>query len=279
MRSVGLILTLAVLTSVPVSAHHEAIFGPQSALVLSSDAYLTAQLFTRQTGPASDRQQETTTVLSAGVTPFKDRALSISLVLPFSTLSYGGNARTGLENAILGVRYRADLPVITDAIGGRESFAMAVGGLELPSGTLDHDFGKGAFASILAGLLSVEKGQFSAIGYGFYRRPGSYDAAREGSNVFVGGGLAWTPIDDEGRLFSLQLGLSHETTLDAHQNDLRLPDTGGSGVFAHPTVLFGRSQRLLFFGQTTLPIHQAWDDVRARERFRVGAGVIAKIGR
>lgn len=218
-------------------------------------------------------------MLSAGVRPFKDRAFSLSVVLPFSTLSGGGTARTGLENAILGARYRADLPAITTAIGGRESFVMAVGGVELPSGTLDHDFGEGAFASILAGLVSAEKGQFSAITYGFYRRPGSFEAAREGGNVFVGGGLAWTPVDDAGRLFSLQLGLSHETTLDAYLNEVRVADTGGSGVFVHPTVLVGRSQRLLFFGQTTLPIRQNWDDETNHERFRVGAGVIVKIGR
>ena len=279
MRRIGLILALAGLTAGPVGAHHEAIFGPQSALVLSSDAYFTAQLFTRQTGPQSDRQQETTTILSGGVTPFRDRALSFSLVLPFSTLSQNGSARTGLENAIVGVRYRADVPAITTAIGGRESFAMAVGGVELPSGTLDHAFGEGAFAAILAGLLSVEKGPFSAIGYGFYRRPGTHQAVREGGNVFWGGGLAWTPLDDEGRLFSLQLGLSHETTLDAHVNDIPLIATGGSGVFAHPTVLYGRSQRLLFFAQTTVPIQQAWDAVASHERFRVGAGVIVKVGR
>ena len=109
MRRIGLILALAVLTAGPVGAHHEAIFGPQSALVLSSDAYFTAQLFTRQTGPQSDRQQETTTVLSVAHA-VKSRALSFSLVLPFSTLSQNGAARTGLENAIVGVRYQTMFP-------------------------------------------------------------------------------------------------------------------------------------------------------------------------
>lgn len=261
-----------------LNAHHEAIFGPQSALVLSSDAYLTAQVFTRQIGPKEDRQQETTTVLSGGLDPFPTRALSVSLVFPFSTLSSAGTSRTGLENAILGVRYRVDLPALTSVLGGRESFAMGVGALEMPTGTLDHDFGKGAFASIMAGLMSVEKGEFSAIGYGFYRRPGAYKTVREGGNVFVGGGLAWTPIDDEGRLASFQVGLSHETTLDAEASGVRELDSGGSGVFVHPTVLFGRSQSLLFFAQTTLPLRQRWDDPADRERFRVGGGVILKLG-
>jgi hypothetical protein len=266
------------LVPIAAAAHHEAIFGPQSALVMSADGYVTFQTFTRQTGPQIDRHRETTTVMSVGVTPFKRQPLSLSVILPFSTLSNAGASRTGLENAIFGVRYKMDLPAVTAAIGGRESFALAVGGVEFPSGTLDHDFGEGAFASIVAGLMSVEKGQFSAIGYGFYRRPGTHDRTREGSNVFAGGGLAWTPVDADNRLFSLQLGLSHETTLNERLNGLSVEQSGGSGVFAHPTLLFGPSQRLLFFGQTTLSIQQNWDDATDRERFRIGAGVIVKIG-
>jgi hypothetical protein len=260
------------------AAHHEAIFGPQSALVMSAEGYVTLQTFTRQTGPRTDRRQETTTVLSAGATPFKRQPLSFSVILPFSTLSSAGASRTGLENALFGVRYRMDLPAVTAAMGGRESFALVVGGLELPSGTLDHEFGEGAFAAIVAALMSVEKGQFSAIGYAFYRRPGTHDRVREGSNVFAGGGLAWTPVDADDRLFSLQLGLSHETTDGERLNGVSVPQTGGSGFLAHPTVLFGPSQRVLFFGQTTLPVQQNWDDPADRERFRVGGGVILKIG-
>lgn len=259
--------------------HHEAIFGPQSALVLSSDAYVTAQIFTRQTGPTNDRTQETTTVLSAGGTPFKNRQLSFSVIFPFSRLSTVGIGRTGLENVVLGARYRLDLPQLTAAMSGRESFAMVVGGVELPSGTLDHDFGEGAFASIVAGLMSVEKGQFSAIGYTYYRHPGTHEGAREGSNVFAGGGVAWTPIDADNRLFSLQLGVSHETTFDERLNGVHLSETGWSGMFAHPTVLYGLSQRVLFSGQTTFPIHQTYGDVTNREHFRIGAGVIVKVGR
>ena len=273
-----IIVSVAFVHAVRLEAHHEAIFGPQSALVLSSDAYLTAQMFTRQTGAQGDRQQETTTVMSGGMNPFRTPAVSISLVFPFSTLSQGGTARTGLENAILGVRYRVDLPSLTAAIGGRESFMMGVAAVEMPTGTLDHPFGEGAFASVLAGLVSFEKGDFSVIGYGFHRRPGTYESVREGGNVFVGGGLAWTPIDDEGRLASFQVGLSHETMLDGAAGGVRERNSGGSGVFIHPTVLYGRSQRLLFFAQTTLPVRQDWNEPSDRERFRVGGGAILKLG-
>jgi hypothetical protein len=262
------------------AAHHEAIFGPQSALVLSQKAYLTAQLFTRQTGPESDRVQETTTVLSAGLSPFK-QPLSIALIVPFSVLkSAGSPGRAGMEDAILGLRYRVDLPGVTRALSGKESFAMAVGGVELPTGTLDHPFGRDAVGGIAAGLMSVEVGAFSAIGYGFVRRQGVYEAEREGANVFLGGGIAWTPIDEaSGRVVSLQLGVSREENFrDERLGEPRLA-TGGWGVFAHPTLLVGVSQKLMIFGQLTMPVQQHWRDAADRERFRLGAGMIVALGR
>jgi hypothetical protein len=260
-------------------AHHEAIFGPQSAMVLTSDAYLTGQLFTRQTGPKDQRVQETTTVLSAGFSPFK-KPISVALILPFSVIRAGGASTTGLEDAILGVRYRADLPDLTRAIGGKESFAMVVGGVELPTGTIDHAFGKDSLASIAAGLMSIEKGPFSLIGYGFYRRQSMYKTDREGANLFFGTGVAWTPIDDQaGRLFSVQLGLSHEAKRREHVGGLVNTESGGHGVYAHPTILYGVSQQLMLFAQTTLPVSQDWRNQADHERFRAGAGVILVLRR
>jgi hypothetical protein len=273
-----MVLFMVAATANVARGHHEAIFGPQSALVLSSGRYFTAQVFTRETGPQSNRANETTTVLSAGFAPFKQRPLSVSLIVPFSVLSTGGNHRSGLEDALVGLRYQIDLPGLTNAIGGRESFAMAVGGLELPTGTLDHRFGDDALGSVVAGLLSVEKGQFSVIGYTFYRYQGSHEDAREGANLFVGGGIAWTPIDKAERLVSLQLGLSRETTFREHIGGLPVADSGGSGIFAHPTFLYGFSQRLQLFAQTTLPVHQDWRDEADEEAFRLGAGFILAFG-
>jgi hypothetical protein len=276
--SMRVLLWVMVLVVVPslASAHHEAIFGPQSAMVLTSDAYLTAQMFTRQTGPQGDRAQETTTVLSAGFSPFK-KPVSVAVIVPFSVISTGGAVRTGMEDAILGVRYRVDLPDLTRAINGRESFLMGVGGAELPTGTLDHKFGKDSVASIAAALMSIEKGQFSVIGYGFYRRQASYNRDQEGANLFTGVGLAWTPID-ENRLLSLQMGLSRETHFQNTTDGVTDVNSGGTGVYAHPTVLYGFSQNVLLFGQVTLPVQQRFRDVAARERFRAGTGIVVKLG-
>ena len=279
MRVVAATLALALCLSASLSAHHEAIFGPQSAMVLTAETYLTAQMFTRQTGPEGSRVQETTTVLSTGFSPFK-RPVSVALIVPFSFLSSAGNTRVGLEDAILGVRYRADVPAVTRALSAKESFVMGVGGVELPTGTLDHRFGRDAVGGIAAMLGSVEVGEFSVIGYGFYRRQGTYESARESANLFVGAGAAWTPVDDpSGRILSLQLGISRESMSREEEDGAAVHASGGSGVFAHPTVLWGPSQALLFFAQSTVPIEQNWRDASQRERFRVGAGIILAVGR
>jgi hypothetical protein len=275
----GISVILALCVSTPLLAHHEAIFGPQSAMVLTAETYLTAQMFTRKTGLEGQRVQETTTVLSTGFSPFK-RPVSVALIVPFSFLSSAGSTRVGLEDAILGVRYRADLPAVTRALSAKESFVMGVGGVELPTGTLDHRFGRDAVGGIAAMLGSVEVGEFSVIGYGFYRRQGTYDRARESANLFVGAGGAWTPIDDpSGRILSLQLGVSRESMSREEEDGAALHASGGSGVFAHPTVLWGPAQKLLFFVQGTIPVQQNWRDASQQERFRMGAGIILAVGR
>lgn len=129
----------------PAEAHHEAIFGPQSSAVLSSDRFASAQIFTQETGPAGDRRRQTTTVFSAGLQPFK-RPLSVALVVPVSFVGSTSTttARTGVEDARISARYRIEPAAFTRALGLDESYFMGVGGVELPTGTFDHDFGKGA---------------------------------------------------------------------------------------------------------------------------------------
>jgi hypothetical protein len=83
---------LSILFSGSASAHHEAIFGPQSAAVLSPHTFATAQVFTRRTGPSSERTHETTTVLSGGFAP-TGGPLSVSVVVPFTFVARGGRGR------------------------------------------------------------------------------------------------------------------------------------------------------------------------------------------
>jgi hypothetical protein len=70
----------AVLAAGPAFAHHEAIFGPQSSLVLSSPAFVSLQTFSRTTLYGT----ETTGLVSAGVTPF-NFPLSFTAIVPAPT--------------------------------------------------------------------------------------------------------------------------------------------------------------------------------------------------
>ena len=275
------IFVAGVLIAAPAYAHHEAIFGPQSSSVLSAERFASAQIFTRDVGSGEDRARQTTVVFSGGLQPTK-QPLSIAVVLPVSFV--GGTAtsgsRTGLEDMLVSARYRFDSARLTKALNLDESYVMAVGGVELPTGTFDHEFGKGAVGGIAAALLNVERRPFSAIGYGYYHHTGVYRGSRESGNVFVGVGGAWTPIDNlqTGRLVSLQVGVSHERTFPVERNGAPLIDSGGSGVFVHQGLVWGANEHMQFFTLLSLPVTQQWNAVQDRQRFRLGAGVILLLG-
>jgi hypothetical protein len=272
----------AVLVASPAYAHHEAMFGPQSSAVLSPGIFLSAQVFDKEEGKDNEKRRETTTVYSVGVTPLKDKPLSIALVVPMTFASGApdpstpGSASRGFEDALLSARYRMDTHGLTSALGVDQSYVMAVGGVEVPTGTIDHPFGKGAFGAIAAGLFSVEKRPIALIGYVYYHHRGVYNGLRDSGNMFAGGGVAYTPIDDDsrGKLFSLQLGASAERTFASEQNGITVPQSGASGVFLHPGVVFSTTPSVQFFALISLPLAQQWNSVVDRQRFRLGCGVI-----
>ena len=273
----SVLVALTFLAATPAYAHHEAIFGPQSSAVLSAGRFLSAQIFTRDTGDAPHRRRQTTTVFSGGLQPFK-RPLSIAAVVPVSFIGSGpGNgAVTGIEDSLISARYRMTSDRLTESLGLDESYIMGVGGLELPTGTVDHDFGRGAVGAIAAGLISLERRPFSLIGYGYYHHTGDYKGTRESGNVFVGTGGAWTPVDNlaSGRLVSLQLGLSHERTFAQQANGVERLNSGGTGIFLHQGVVLGVNERIQIFALVSLPIQQRWRAPEDRQRFRIGAGTI-----
>jgi len=270
LRIVALAVMCVALAS-PAGAHHEAIFGPQSAL-LSGDRVFTAQIFSRQTGPKGERVQETTVVLGGGVSPAR-RPISVSVVMPVSVISGFGGSRVGMENAIVAGRYRIDLSPLSRTLGG-DCYVLGVAGIELPTGTIDHEFAHGPAAVIAAGSLGLERRPFSVIGYGLVHRYAAYGQLRESGNRFVGGGIAWTPVDreQEGRLFSLQFGVSHETTSRAVLNGVPLDNTGGWALVAHPTVVWATTSRVLLFALTSFPLTDQWNNPSEAEHFRIGAG-------
>jgi hypothetical protein len=103
-----------------------------------------------------------------------------------------------------------------------------------------------------------------------------YNGPRDSGNTFAGGGLAYTPIDNEeqGKLFSMQLGVSYERTFQSEQNGLPVAESGSSGVFVHPGLVFDISSTVQCFGLVSLPLTQQYNSIVDRQRFRFGTGII-----
>jgi hypothetical protein len=254
---------LTILIAAPaVHAHHEAIFGPQSSLVLSAPGFVSAQTFSRR---KKDGVQETTGLISAGAQPFGGIPLSLTAILP---ATYSNEPRFSMEDAIVGARYRFDLEGLKHATGKDGNFLLAMAGVELPTGNTDHAAFDGPVNGLGAVLGSLEAGAFSGIGYGFFKQNGD-----NGSDVFAGTGLAWTPWDDvvTGRLLSLQLGLSFER---------RLPKSGVDGVsrfIAHPTLVWGPAADFLVFAVVSVPVTQRGNP-EEQDSYRVGGGAMFLFG-
>ncbi len=282
MKYVLLVCTLVLALAEPALAHHEAMFGPQSSAVLSPGIFLSALVFDKETGRGDQERRETTTVYSVGFKPVPRQPLSMAFVIP---VTFAGGApdpnqpqanSRGFEDMLISARYRIETPAAARAFGMDESYVMGVGGVELPTGTFDHPFGKGAFGEIAAGLWSLEKRPFATIAYLYYHHRGVYEGVRDSGNMFTGAGLAFTPVDDEehGKLFSLQLGASYERTFQSEENGAPVLDSGSTGVFLHPGIVFDVSPTVQCFGLISLPLSQSYNSIVDRQRFRFGAGVI-----
>jgi hypothetical protein len=144
----------------------------------------------------------------------------------------------------------------------------------VPTVTVDHGFFEGAPALVAAGCFSLERRPFSLIGYGFAHKFATRNDLRESGSRYLGGGFAWTPVDreDEGRLLSLQYGLSHETTFKEKFAGATLNDSGGWALMAHPTVVWETTPHVMFFTVLSVPLADHWNSPSDRERFRLGAG-------
>jgi hypothetical protein len=265
----------------PLSAHHEAMFGPQSSAVLSPTRFISFQFFDRENGKDDQTHREATTVFSAGIRPFKKQPLSFAAVLPFTVATNPSDlTRSRFEDAMLSARYKVDASGLAHAWHLDESYVMGVGGVEIPTGNMDHPFGHGPFGEIAAGLFSVERRPIALIAYTYYHHTGEYEGLRQSGNLFAGTGVAYTPIDDDehGKLFSMQLGLSHEHTFSIEENGVVQPFGGQTGVFLHPGIVFSTNTTFQFFGLVSIPLTQTYDSIDDRQRFRIGAGTIVMFG-
>src|SRR5260370_41964666 len=104
--SLGIVMLLLPLVA---SAHHEAMFGPQSSAVLTPGTFISAQVFERENGRGDFRHRETTSVFSAGIRLFKNNPLSLAFLDPIpyeSSTSYGFTRP--VEHPLLSTRYPID---------------------------------------------------------------------------------------------------------------------------------------------------------------------------
>jgi hypothetical protein len=280
--------------STPASAHHEAMFGPQSSAVLSPGMFISLQMFDREDGVGGYRHRQTISVYSLGVKPFETNPVSFAVVAANTREAYTyQGSTTRFEDPLISGRYRVEDPGIAKALGVQESYVMGVGGFEVPLGNKDHAAGHGPVGEIAAGLFSVEKRPIAGIAYAYYHHPGAYNAGmpasvdgtnvtvtRQNGNFFTGTGVAYTPIDDDarGHLFSMQLGLSYEKTFALEYLGKPITNSGASAVMMHPGLVFQMTPRFQFFSLVSIPLTQQAEAMDYNQRFRLGFGTIIMLG-
>ena len=179
----------------------------------------------------------------------------------------GEPSKHGFEDALFSARYRLNADGVASSLGLDESYAMVVGGIELPTGTFDHPFGRGPVGEIVAGLLSMEKRPLSLIGYAYYHHTGEHQGLRQSGNVFAGAGTAWTPMMTmrPARYSACRSGSRTSAPLRSNRMAFRFR-RAGSGVFVHPGLVVGISPRIQFFSLLSLPITQTWNAEDDRQR-------------
>jgi hypothetical protein len=273
------VLVLAGLVFRPAVAHghHEAIFGPQSASVFSADRFVSVQVFDRALGTSESRTHETTAAVSAGLPLSRRYPITLTAILPYSWISqHGRSLITGAEDVVLGLRYRFDLKGLQDRWDREGNFVIGMGAVELNNGVIDHSAWSGPMDAMGAVLGSIERGRWSAIGYTVARFNAADEGNKDGNNVILGAGAAFTPNEDfaSGRLISYQVAASFEHYSRDQLDGQPEPRSGGDELLVHPTVTYSPGHDLLFFGMASLPIWRDFRDPAAQDAYRLGFGTV-----
>lgn len=270
------------------SAHHEALFGPQSSLAVESSGFVSVQAHTRAYGVRGTQTQETTFILSGGIAPIADVPWAITLVQPFTyqtTRVPTPSGSTGpftacdgcfrRENNLVATSYRFDFTGLQRAFGKDGNFTLLSFALEPPTGNKDYATFHGPFNFIGAAMSGLEWRSWSAVFLGYYRA-NSPDgtSSKKGDNFLLGLGAAYTPIDTHDAMLSFQLGVGEEV----HFRDVALGTTvdssGGAELLVSPTVVVSPLAALRIFALVSLPVAQSYRDDGQHDRWRAGLGAI-----
>jgi hypothetical protein len=272
-------------------AHHEALFGPQSSLAVESPAFVSFQSHVHATGRGASYVTETTYLTSAGFAPIAGVPWAISVVQPF-TFQYanqpagdqiGPNTSCGgcfrRENVLVGASYRFDFTGLQRDLGKDGNFALVSASLEPPTGAKDYRAFHGPVNGIIAAMAGVEWKSLSAVALGYFRRNSrDGDGAKKGDNALVGVGVAFTPVDEDDRMFSLQLGFGAEIHARDVASGSTVDDTGGIIWLLSPTVVWSPIHGMRLFTLVSLPIAQRPRNESLEDRFRCGLGLIYAFG-
>jgi hypothetical protein len=285
-------ILLVGLSAPPVRAHHEALFGPQSSLAVESEAFVSLQAHEHAFGSGPSFEHEATFILSGGVTPLRGIPWTVTLVVPV-TYDYArtpAGLRTGPfsscrgcfapENLLLSTSYRFPFKALERATGKDGNFALLSASLEPPTGAKDYTPLRGPTNYLFAGMLGFEWRQIAMVVLGYYRVDAlDYTGSKKGNNTLAALGFAYTPVDEDARMVSLQVGLAGEL----HERDVLagapISASGGTELFASPTLLWGPTKHLRFFLYGSLPIVQSYRSITQEDRCRAGTGVIYSFDR
>ena len=279
------------LSSSGARAHHEALFGPQSSLAVESEGFVSVQAHEHVFGVGSTYDQETSYIVSAGVSPFRSIPWSLTLVQAYTleTARAPQGEQTGplsscggciaRENVLVSTSYRFDLAGLQQATGKDGNFALVSAAIEPPTGEKDYAPLHGPVNYILAAMMGFEWSHFAAVALGYYRLNTPDDVgSKKGNNWLAGLGFAYTPVDERTQMLSVQMGLAAEV----HDQDV----IGGTGqvsggweVFASPTVVWMPAARTRFFTYVSLPVAQGYRADYQVDQWRAGLGVIYSFDR
>lgn len=283
----------AILLAAPAAAaHHEALFGPQSSLAVESPTFGSAQMHAHATGSGPSYATETTYIASAGFSPLAKIPWGVTLVQPFTVevARTPGGAQVGpssscagcfrRENLLIGTQYRFDFTKLQRELGKDGNFALLSAFVEPPTGNKDYPAFHGPFNGVVAAMAGLEWSSLSGVLLGYYRiNMEDAAGAKKGNNALVGIGLAYTPVDEEGRMVSLQLGVGDEIHAHDIAGSSAIDASGGWEVLVSPTLVWSPAARLRFFALASVPVVQDYRSAAQEDRWRVGLGAIYAFSR
>ncbi len=274
------------------AAHHEALFGPQSSLAVESPAFASGQAHVHATGSGASYATETTYITSAGFSPIRGLPWGITIVQPFTyevARSPSGNqvgpssscaGCSHRENLLVGTQYRFDFTSLQRELGKDGNFVLLSASLELPTGNKDYPAFHGPVNGIVAAMAGLEWKSLSTVLLSYYRINTEDGAgAKKGNNALVGVGFAYTPLDEEDRMVSFQLGIADEIHARDRADKTLIDSSGGWELLLSPTVVWSPAARLRFFALVSLPVVQDYRSAAQEDRWRAGLGMIYAFSR